>query len=326
MWNFIIKFCFLIVLFFSIQGAFAIDTQYHVGVGDTVSINVLSEKEFTGIFRVGSDGTIDYPYLRKIEVKGKTTEELARLFTDRLKEGYLADPQVTVEVKDFNSQKVLVLGAVSKPGPYILTENTRILDLISRAGGITSTGGKRILLLRGTKDISNEIQEIAQLAENKTEIKIDHPKIEEKQENKAQTDTEPKSSLTQEQKIFQKTSSVNPIVIDYYGLVHQGNFSQNLPVQDGDIINVPKANEIFVLGNVGRPGPIKYDDKMTILQAVTLAGGSTPTASTKSTYILRQGEGKENKISVNLDKVLKGKAENIELKADDVVVIPESFF
>jgi polysaccharide export outer membrane protein len=115
-------------------------------------------------------------------------------------------------------------------------------------------------------------------------------------------------------------------VIDYFRMVHEGDFSQNLLVQDGDIVNIPRANEIFVLGNVGRPGPIKFEDKMTILQAVTLAGGPTPTASTKSTYILRQGPNGEEKLGVRLDRILENKEKNILIKTDDVIVVPESFF
>ncbi len=259
--------------------------QYRVGVGDILQVNVLGEKEFTGSFRIATDGTIDYQYLRKIEVKAKTVEDLERLITAKLKEGYLSDPQVSVEVKEFRSQQVLVLGAVAKPGPYPLTEESRVLDLISRAGGITQTGGKRGVLLRTEKNVKD----------------AKGPK-----EGKAET--------------------TKPIVIDYYNLVHQGDFSQNLILKDGDIVNVPKANEIFVLGNVARPGPVKYEDNMTILQAVTLAGGTTPTASPKNTYILRQGESGEMKVEVRLDRIQDGKEKSTPLKPDDVIVVPESFF
>jgi polysaccharide biosynthesis/export protein len=259
---------------------------YRVGVGDTLQVTVLGEKDFSGPFRVASDGTIDYPYLRKIEVQGKTVEDLEKLLTTKLKDGYFTEPQVNVEVKDYRSQQVLVLGAVNRPGSYVLTEETRVLDLISRAGGITSTGGKRILLLRGAAETND-----------KKDAK------------------DPKDG-----------KDSKPIVIDYYNLVHQGDFSQNFVLKDGDVINVPKANEVLVTGNVGKPGPIKYEDGMTILQAVTLAGGTTLAASPRSTYVLRKGEKGDEKIEVRLDKVQEGKINDFALKADDVIVVPESFF
>lgn len=305
MWTFTIRqilkcFAFLgFAVLHSFGSLQASTIQYRVGVGDVLNIQVLGEKEFSGIFRVGSDGTIDYPYLRKIEVKEKTTEDLAKSITAKLKKGYLLNPQVNVEVKEYNSQRVLLLGAIAKPGQYILKQDTRVLDIISRAGGISALGGKRILLLRD----SNK-----SFSEKNTEL------------------MEEKKITPEDQASAVMKSDVKPIVIDYFRLVHQGDFSQNLLLENGDILNIPKANEIFVLGNVARPGPIIFEDNMTILQAVTLAGGPTPTASTKSTYILRQDESGETKIRVRLDKILDNKEKNVALQADDVIVVPESFF
>ena len=254
----------------------AADSTYRVGVGDLLSVKVLGEAEFSGEFRIASDGTIDYPYLRKIDARGKTIEELSGLLTEKLKAGYIADPQVQVEVKEHVSQQVIVLGAVARPGTYVLKAETRLLDLMSQAGGIAGGGGKRVLLLRGqTSGAAPE-------------------------------------------------ASSEPQVIDYYRLVHKGDFTYNVVLRGGDVLNVPKANEIFVLGNVGKPGPVTYEENMTILQAVTLAGGPTATASTKSTYVLRQGQ--ENKINVRFDKIMENKEKNFVLQADDVIVIPESFF
>lgn len=279
---------------------------YKIGVGDVVGVKVLDEKEFSGRFQVRTDGTIDYPYLRKIEVKGLTSEELGKRLTDLLKDGYLSSPQVAVDVEEFNSQKVLVLGAVTRPGTYILKEETRVLDLISLVGGLAPTGGKRILLLRNYKI--------------PPDLKLDATPV---------PSATPGKGVVPEKSLLDAalaSPDAKPLVIDYFRLVHQGDFSQNILLQAGDILNVPKANEIFVLGNVGRPGPITYEDNMTILQAVTLAGGPTPTASTKSTYILRQTEKGEQKIGVRFDRILENKEKNVVLKADDVIVVPESFF
>jgi polysaccharide export outer membrane protein len=272
----------IVVFLAALLGSVAWAGVYRVGSGDILQVNVLGEKEFTGSFRIASDGTIDYPYLRRIEVREKTVEDLEKLLTDRLKDGYLADPQVSVEVKEFHSQEVLLFGAVTRTGPYVLTEETRVLDLISRAGGITSSGGKRIVILR--------------------------------REGETKEGTDPKGE------------QAKPIVIDYYNLVHQGDFSQNVVLRNGDIINVPRANEVLISGNVGKPGLLKYEDGMTLLQAVMLAGDTTPIASPKNTYVLRKGEKGDSKIEVRLDKIKDGKEKDFALKADDVIVVPESFF
>ncbi|HLG20993.1 MAG TPA: polysaccharide biosynthesis/export family protein [Bdellovibrionota bacterium] len=287
-------------------GLLASENDYRVGIGDVLDVKVLGEAEFSGNFRVGTDGKIDYPYLRKIEVKGKTTEELGKMLTERLRDGYLADPQVNVEVRDYQSQRVMVLGAVKNPGTYVLKEETKVLDLISKAGGIAAEGGKRILLLKGALKNSSQKQAPAESNKKTGETGDQVPAV------------VVKEALS--------SPSIKPTVIDYYRLVHEGDFTENLVLEDGDILNVPKANEIFVLGNVARPGPVKYEDNLSILQAVTLAGGPTPEASTKSTYILRQEEKGETKINVRLDRILKNEEKNVMLKADDVIVVPESFF
>jgi polysaccharide biosynthesis/export protein len=273
---------FAVVLGFAPIRTFA-DVAYKLGVSDLIDIRVLGESEFTGAFRVGTDGTIDYPFLRKVAAEGKTTEELAGEITKLLKNGYLTNPQVTVDVKEYRSQSVTVLGAVGKPGSYVLQEETRILDVISKAGGISAGGGKRVLLIRKPLPAGEA----------------------------------PKENTPEESK---------PIVIDYYKIAHEGNMAQNLVLRNGDVLNVPKGNEVYVVGSVARPGPIPFEENMAILQAVTLAGGTTNVASPKSTYVLRQSEKGEEKIQVRLDKILENKTKNFILRADDVIVVPESFF
>ncbi len=310
--------------------------QYRVGAGDVLEIKVLGEEEFSGNFRVSSNGSIDFPYIRKVEVQGKTTESLGKHLAGLLKAGYLTDPQVMVEILEYQSQKVLVLGAVAKPGPYVLKEDTRILDIISRAGGISGIGGKRVLLLRegalpegeGTeKSVSATSDESG---EAKTEVATHQEGIAAKTVDKEiEEPTAPTKEESATTRSFEKVITsrrVRPVLVDYYRLVHEGDFAQNYLLQNGDIINIPKANEIFVLGNVAKPGPIKYEENMTILQAVTLAGGPTPIASTRSTYILRQDQEGEKKVEIRLDKILDNEAKNVVLRADDVIVVPESFF
>jgi len=291
--------------------------DYRLGSGDLIAVRVLGEEDFTGSFRVGSDGHIDYPYLRKIKAEGETTSSLAQRITKKLQAGYLMRPQVIVEVAEYRSKKVLVLGAVRKPGMYILKENTRVLDVISMSGGITNEGGKRIFLLRDVTDLS-------------AEEPIPSPPAAEPLPSKEKKTSDVKVPLeaptTPALATVLSQAKSKPVVIDYYRLVHDGDLSQNFRLTGGDVLNIPKANEIFVFGSVEKPGSVKYEDNMTIVQAVSLAGGTKPEASEKSTYILRQGKTGEEKLEVRLDKILKNETENVAVKPNDVIVIPESFF
>lgn len=299
--------------------------KYRIGNGDVLDVRVLGEAEFSGTFRVASDGTIDFPYLRKIAVLGESVEGLETKVVALLQNGYLASPQVSVSVKEYRSQKVLVLGAVTRPGTYPLQDQTRLLDVITQAGGILGTGAKKILLIRG-EDLRK-----AGLPEPMLALASAPPQSSAAPSSAEEAFVSPPAEAsvdasTASLRLVLASSRVKPVMIDYYKLTTEGDFSQNVLLQNGDILNIPRRNEVFVLGNVGKPGPVPFDENMMILQAVTLAGGPTPTASTKSTYVLRQTEKGEEKIKVRFDKILENKEKNFLLKPDDVIVVPESFF
>ena len=81
--------------------------------GDVFDVRVYSEKDLSGSYRVGSDGTIRFPLVGTVEVSGKTPEMVSDSISTALRNGYLRDPQVTVFVKEFRSKKVFVLGQVA---------------------------------------------------------------------------------------------------------------------------------------------------------------------------------------------------------------------
>ncbi len=281
---------------------------YLVGPEDVISVQVLGEKDFSGQFQIGRDGAIDFPYLNKISVDDLSTEQIKNVLTNQLKNGFLISPQVTVRVVEYNSKKVMVLGAVAKPGRYALTDDTRILDALSQAGGILTQGAKQIVLLRTQNEKKDDTNKPVADDANLSKVEQATP-----EEIKPEV-------LTDSQYLG------TPMLIDYYGLINKGDLNQNVILKNGDVINVPKADEIFVMGSVMKSGPVPFEEKMTILQAITLAGGANPAASTRSTYILRKTNKGEEKIEVRLDKIILNKAKNVNLAPNDVIVVPESFF
>src|SRR6185312_3506094 len=119
-----------------------------VGIDDTFDVRVYGEPDLTGNFRVATDGTIDYPLGGRVPVAGLRTGEIQRLLVSKLKGGYLKDPQVTVTIKDRNSQKISVLGQVAKPGQVPYYPNMTIVDAIASAGGFTGIAAKNSVNLR----------------------------------------------------------------------------------------------------------------------------------------------------------------------------------
>lgn len=134
-----------------------------LGAGDVFEVRVYQEPDMSGPFRVGSDGSIDFPLLGNVAVQGKTSNEVAVLLTQRLRDGYLKNPQVSVLVREYNSKKVFVLGQVSRPGAVPFSEELSIVGAIAAAGGITKTAAANRTTI--TRVVDNQ--------EQRTTVRVD---------------------------------------------------------------------------------------------------------------------------------------------------------
>jgi len=108
-----------------------------LGAEDVVEIKVFMEPTLTGIFRISPEGFFTYPLLGAIQAEGRTVAELTTLLTEGLADGYLVDPQVQVEVEEFNTRMVSVIGQVRKPGRYPYRNGFSLVQAIAVAGGTT---------------------------------------------------------------------------------------------------------------------------------------------------------------------------------------------
>src|SRR5207253_2617222 len=122
-------------------------SDYCLGPGDLLSVNVFAWDAMKDQqVRVSSTGSITLPMLGDIPAAGKTEIELREEIEQRLRNGYMRDPHVTVFVQRFQSQQVSVTGAVARPGLYSLSRDSRTMyDLLSQAGGLTEQAGGRVL-------------------------------------------------------------------------------------------------------------------------------------------------------------------------------------
>ncbi len=113
-----------------------------LGVGDTFEVRVYGENDLSGIYRVGAEGTITFPLAGLIEVQGLDPQALAKRIADRLRDGILRSPQVTVLVKEQNSKKIYIMGQVAKPGTIIYTPSMSVVEAITLSGGFTPLAAK----------------------------------------------------------------------------------------------------------------------------------------------------------------------------------------
>lgn len=252
--------------------------EYRIGPKDLLEINVFGLDELNKTVRVSEDGNITLPLLGEIQVEGLTKTEVEQKLAELLEEKYLQDPQVTLFIKEYQSKRVSVLGAVSNPGPYELLGRQTLMQIIAKAGGMTEDASDQIIVIRQQPDGSSKSLKIS---------------VEE--------------------------------------LVAEGDARLNIPLEAGDIVNIPvdKIIHVYVFGQVKNSGAleVKTSNIPTLLRAIAQAGGFAESAAKGRVLIKRKDEqGKEIEIKVNVKDIIKGKRDDVQLKENDVVFVPETIF
>jgi protein involved in polysaccharide export with SLBB domain len=122
----------------------AAEGDHKIAPLDIITIDVVGEKDLSKELRVSTSGTITFPFLGSIEVKGKTPAEVESLLKEKLEKDYLVDPQVIITVKEYRSRTVSVIGQVNKPGVIALPAEQKlgILEAIAQAGDLTKSANK----------------------------------------------------------------------------------------------------------------------------------------------------------------------------------------
>ncbi len=147
----LISFCLIEFLVMSSLGIYAENLsikEYTVGPGDILDIQVWDNEDLNRTVEVSWEGVFTFPLIGKVHADGFSVFELENLIEKRLADGYIIAPQVTVDVTEYQSQKVFLLGEVKNPGSYVLKRKTHILELISMAGGFADMAGRTIKIVR----------------------------------------------------------------------------------------------------------------------------------------------------------------------------------
>lgn len=121
----------------AVSGAYTGTSEYRVGAQDLIEISVFQIADLNRTVRVNSNGQISLPLIGVVQAGGKTVQELEAELASRLSTTYLQNPQVSVFVKEFTSQRVTVEGSVKSPGIYPITGKTSLLQAIVMGGGVT---------------------------------------------------------------------------------------------------------------------------------------------------------------------------------------------
>jgi polysaccharide biosynthesis/export protein len=118
---------------------------YRLGAGDKVNIRVLGEPDLTGAYVIDPTGNISLPYVPSLQVAGRTAAEIEKLITSRLKQGYIRDPQVAVQVTDL--RPFFITGEVSSSGSFAYQPGMTAQNAIILAGGYSPRANRNYVML-----------------------------------------------------------------------------------------------------------------------------------------------------------------------------------
>src|SRR3954447_12578238 len=250
-------------------------TDYVVGPQDVLTITSYDQADLSGKFTLEADGTFTYPLIGRVNAGGLTLHALEDLLKKRLKDdGFFKNPQITVSVETYKSQKIFVVGEVRTPGSYPLSGDMNLVEAIARAGSTLPTASGEAIVV--------------------------HP---------AQGASGP---TLPNQDAAAKTERID------LRAMQNGAFTGAVVLRDGDTIFVPRAESVYVFGQVKNPGAYPLQQKSTtVLQALSLAGGVTDRGSTGRIKIARIINGEKRELHVKLTDMV---------RAGDTLVVPERFF
>jgi polysaccharide export outer membrane protein len=251
-------------------------TDYVVGPQDVLTITSYDQADLSGKFTLEADGTFTYPLIGRVKAGGLTLRALEASLKKRLKdEGFFNNPQITIAVETYKSQRIFIVGEVRAPGAYPLSGDMNLVEAIARAGStLPSASGEAIVVHPAAPGVSGPTLPNQDPAANTERVDL--------------------------------------------RAMQNGVFTDNIVLRDGDTIFVPRAESVYVFGQVKNPGAYSLQQKNTsVLQALSLAGGVTDRGSTSRVRIVRIIDGEKKELKVKLTDVV---------QPGDTIIVGERFF
>jgi polysaccharide biosynthesis/export protein len=265
--------------------------EYVIGSGDLLGVEVFDVPELSRDVRVNETGYISLPLMpSKVRAGGLTPYQLQDKLAELLQtNGLVSTPEVTISVKEQHSQPITVIGAVKNAMVIQALRKTTLLQALSQAGGIADDAGSTVIVTRPVLDVSESASPVDASA----------------------------------------SSAPQTYTINLSDILESGDSRFNIPLIGGDVVSVPRAGIIYVVGAVIKPGGFLMQndlDRMTMLKMLSLAGGTTSTAKMKNAVILRKNldTGKRDQVPVDLNKVMHLKTADVQMEANDILFVPDS--
>ena len=312
--------------------------DYVIGNGDVINVDVFDVKELSREVRVSQTGSIGIPLVPvRLHVAGLTEVQAEQKISEVLESnGLVSHPQVSVSVKERKSKPITVVGAVSHAMVYQADRPVTILEVLAEAGGIANDAGDTVIVTRPSQDSSDPSEPPAIGPEDPSVAapKDSTPTGAAQQGSGAKplfpapASTASPNSAANPSAPNQPSPLSNTITINLNDLVESGNATNNIILQAGDIVTVPHAGIVYVLGAVSRPGGfVLANDRaqMTTLKLLALSGGLNSTAKKDHAVIIRKDNlGQQHQIPIDLKKVIDRTTEDVQLQPSDILYVPNS--
>ncbi|MEQ1895770.1 MAG: polysaccharide biosynthesis/export family protein [Vicinamibacterales bacterium] len=279
--------CVLCLAVCSANGAQAQQASPVIAPRDVLTIAVFGEPTLSGKFTVDLDGAFEFPLLGRIVVAGLSTRDFEMQLVKRLSEGFLKSPQASVELEQSARVRVFVMGEVRMPGAYQLAGNVTLIEALTSAGSTTVAAAREVLVLRPRTSTAGPI---------------------------LPTDDGQRSAVPGEK---DQDQNAEVIRVDLRELQTGGLLRNNIALRDGDTVFVAKAEVVYITGQVRSPGAYTAEAGMTVLQALSLAGGATDRGATSRIRVIRVVGGDSKTSSIKLTDTV---------KPGDTLVVPERLF
>ncbi|HXB70780.1 MAG TPA: polysaccharide biosynthesis/export family protein [Candidatus Acidoferrales bacterium] len=262
--------------------------SYTLGIEDQITVRALHVEEITEVpIRIGGDGNIRLPLAGLIHAVGMTVGQLEDAIVVRLRP-FVLEPEVSISVTEFRSGPVSVLGAVKNPGIYQVQGHKTVAEVLSLAGGPDPTAGSVVKI---TREVGRGPIPVAG----------------------ASIDFSGKFGVAE---------------ISLVSILKADHPQDNIAIQAHDIVTVPRAEMVYVIGEVQRPGGFVLTDgkAISLLQALSLAGGLDKVAQPKRASLLRPTPGSTTRteIPVDLSKIMAAHASDVAMLPGDILFVPNN--
>lgn len=290
--------------------------DFSIGPGDVINVSVPEVEELQHQkVRVSSDGRLSLSLIGTLDVTGMDENQLREAIVRRLSK-FMKYPRVDLFVDRYQTREVAVIGAVQKPGEYVLPDmNESIMEMIGRAGGMTADSAQKVIFVPAEQSLRHQ----PELNTPSTLQVASRTGLGNSSYHSASLEDAAQRSLNA------SGSDVNLRTrawIDIDLSNPQSHACLNIPTRPGDVIIVPIAGQVMVQGWVKNPGAFKITPGMTVLGAVSAAGGAE---FSQSAELLRtDSAGKHVAAQFNLSELASGDQKDVPLQSGDVVIVEPS--